>query len=83
MCFSLKQLRCRDPALPLLNGTGFLRAGEFTVPSADAYDPASHLSLSDVALDSHTNPSMDRLVLQQRGFQITLPEVFKSLCQHF
>ena len=44
---------------------GFLRAGEFTVPSAEAYDPASHLSLSDVALDNHTNPSMIRLVLKQ------------------
>lgn len=31
---------------------GFLRAGELTVPSREAYVEASHLSLADVALDS-------------------------------
>ena len=44
---------------------GFLRAGEFTVPSSTAYDPETHLNLSDVALDSHTNPSMARLLIKQ------------------
>lgn len=43
----------------------FLRAGEFTVLSAESYDLNTHLSLSDVALDSHTEPSMVRLVLMQ------------------
>ena len=37
---------------------GFLRAGESTVPSLEAYDPTSHLSLADIALDSHTAPSI-------------------------
>ena len=36
---------------------GILRAGEFTVPTSDAYDPDVHLNLSDLALDSHTNHS--------------------------
>ena len=35
------------------------------MPSADAYDPSSHLSLSDIAVDSHTNPSAVRLVLKR------------------
>ena len=44
---------------------GFLRAGEFTIPSSNAYDPEVHLSLADVALDSHTAPSMVRLRIKQ------------------
>ena len=36
---------------------GFLRCGEFTVPSANAYNKERHLSITDVAVDSHTNPS--------------------------
>ena len=44
---------------------GFLRAGEFTVPTAEAYDPETHLNLSDVALDSHSNPSMAQLFIKQ------------------
>lgn len=44
---------------------GFLRAGEFTVPSAEAYDPAVHLNLGDIALDSHTAPSVVRLSIKQ------------------
>ena len=37
---------------------GFLRVGEMTVPSLDAYDPSVHLSLGDVALDSRTAPTI-------------------------
>lgn len=37
---------------------GFLRAGEFIVPSPGAYDPDVHLNLSDIAIDSHSDPSM-------------------------
>ena len=44
---------------------GFLRAGEFTVPSAEAYDPDTHLNLSDIALDSHTSPSVVRVSIKQ------------------
>lgn len=44
---------------------GFLRAGEFTVPSPRSYDASVHLSLSDLAVDSHTTPSMIRLRIKQ------------------
>ena len=44
---------------------GFLRSGEFTVPSLEEYDPSVHLSLSDIALDSHTHPSILRIRLKQ------------------
>ena len=42
--------------------TGFFRAGEFTVPTANAYDAEVHLNLADVAVDSH---SMVRVKVKQ------------------
>ena len=44
---------------------GFLRAGELTVPSSQAYDPDVHLSLGDLAIDSHDTPSLIRLAIKQ------------------
>lgn len=44
---------------------GFLRAGEFTVPSKQAYDPEVHLNLADMAIDSHEHPSLIRLLIKQ------------------
>ena len=41
---------------------GFMRAGEFTTSSSN--DPPAILA-SDVAVDSHTNPSMLRILLQR------------------
>ena len=43
---------------------GFLRAGEFTSPTS-SYDPAVHLSLSDIAVDSHSHPTLVRLRIKQ------------------
>ena len=37
---------------------GFQWAGEFTVPSAEAYDPEVYLNLGDHALDSHTHTQL-------------------------
>jgi len=44
---------------------GFLRTGEMTVPSDEAYDPACHLSWSDVAVDNPDNPEVIRLHIKQ------------------
>ena len=44
---------------------GFLRVGEFTVPSATEFNPEVHLSLADVALDSHSSPSLMRVRIKQ------------------
>jgi len=44
---------------------GFLRVGEFTIPSAQNYDPAVHLSLADLAIDSHSAPSVIKLTIKQ------------------
>lgn len=40
---------------------GFLRASEFTTPSLAAFNPKLHLSISDIAVDSHTNPTILRV----------------------
>ena len=37
---------------------GFLRSGEVCVPSAKEYDPSAHLSMNDIAVDSHEKPSV-------------------------
>ena len=37
---------------------GFLRSGEFTVPSAKEYDPGGHLSEGDVTLDNVSAPTL-------------------------
>lgn len=43
---------------------GFMRAGEFTCPSLEAYDSLK-LSVADVAVDSHTSPSKLTVFLKQ------------------
>ena len=36
---------------------GFFRCREFTVPSEDDFDSEAHLTLQDIAVDDHINPS--------------------------
>lgn len=43
---------------------GFMRSGEITIPSAQAYDVGAHLAFSDVAVDSTSNPSILRIHLK-------------------
>ena len=43
----------------------FLRAGEMTVPSDNAYDPAVHLSVHDLAVDNPSSPSALRITIKQ------------------
>ena len=45
---------------------GFLWAAEFTTLSWQEYDKGSQLSLGDVAVDSHSNPSLLRVHIKQR-----------------
>ena len=44
---------------------GFLRVSEFTIPGDSTYDPACHLSLNDIAVDSRANPRLLQLLLKQ------------------
>ena len=44
---------------------GFLRSGEFVLKSAASFDPTFHLTPLDVAVDSHSNPSVVRLHIKR------------------
>lgn len=66
---------------------GFLRAGEFTVPSPSSYDHQVHLNLDDVAFDSHSRPSMVRLRIKQsktdpfrQGVDVYLGTTNSAIC---
>ena len=66
---------------------GFLRAGEFTVPSAEGYDPEVHLNLADLAVDSHSDPSMIQLRIKQsktdpfrQGVEVFLGRTGTAIC---
>ena len=92
----LKPVWCSTPANPDLimlwaaactGFFGFLRAGEFTTPSLQAYNPDVHLSLGDLVLDSHTNPTLVRVRIKQsktdpfrHGVNIYLGTTVKDLC---
>ena len=66
---------------------GFLRVGEFTIPAQDAYDKASHLSLSDISVDKRDNPRLLRVIIKQsktdpfcRGVNIYLGATDGPIC---
>ena len=66
---------------------GFLRCVEFTVPSQAGYNPAIHLSFSDIAVDDYNNPSTVVLSIKQsktdplgKGTTITLGATQNTLC---
>ena len=43
----------------------FLRVSEFTISGPDDYDKSSHLSLTDISVDSQTNPSLLKVTIKQ------------------
>ena len=66
---------------------GFLRCGEFTVPSQSEYDPSTHLSLDDIAIDSADSPSVIQVSIKQsktdpfrKGVQLFLAKTGKNIC---
>lgn len=66
---------------------GLLRSGKICVPSASQYDPTGHLSISDVAVDSHVNPSIVALKIKasktdpfRQGVTIFLGATGSSIC---
>ena len=66
---------------------GFLRAGEFTIPSDSAFDPSQHLCPEDISVDSHVQPSLLRVHLKQsktdpfrQGINIFLGRSNSDLC---
>ena len=66
---------------------GFLRAGEFTVPDDASYDPSSHLSVPDVAIDSPGKPGVIRIRVKQsktdpfrKGMDLYIGRTENDLC---
>lgn len=66
---------------------GFLRAGEFTVPSESQYDPEVHLNLADISVDSHSAPFMFSVLVKQSktgpfwlGVQVYLGAIHSDIC---
>ncbi len=75
------------PAACSLGVFGFLKAAEFTTPSSAEYDPGCHLSLADIALDSHSAPTTIRVAIKQsktdpyrRGVHIFIGQSFTDIC---
>ena len=52
---------CAFWAACMLGYFGFLRAAEFTVPNLAGFSPAIHLSVADIAVDSHQSPTCLRV----------------------
>ena len=44
---------------------GFPRCGKFALPSQSEFDPSTHLSLNDIAIDSADSPSLIQLSIKQ------------------
>ena len=66
---------------------GFLRAGEFTARTQEDFDPSTSITLQDVAVDQHDNPSMIRIRLKQsktdpfrHGVDVFLGRTQADLC---
>ena len=65
----------------------FLRCGEFTVPSQEAYNSDMHLSLVDIALDDKSNPTVIQVTIKQsktdpfrQGVDLYLGKTWKDIC---
>ena len=57
------------------------------MPSTNDYDPTVHLSLQDIAIDSHTVPTVIRLNIKQskmdpfrKGIQLFLGKTDRNVC---
>ena len=66
---------------------GFLRSGEATVPTRGSCDPSLHLSMSDLSVDSSTNPQMVILWVKaskidpfRRGVNVCLGRSDNDMC---
>lgn len=66
---------------------GFLRSGEFTVPSPATYDPEVHLNLADLAIDNPDTPTVVCISIKQsktdpfrQGARIYLGRTEKIVC---
>lgn len=66
---------------------GFLRCGEFTVPSQSEFDPSTHLSLADIAVDCREAPTVIQVHIKQsktdpfrQGVHLYLGKTGNNIC---
>ena len=66
---------------------GFMRSGEFTVPTVREFNPDIHVTVDDVAIDSHSNPQLISIRLKKsktdqfgKGSFIFLARTDSDLC---
>lgn len=66
---------------------GFLRSGEITIPSQNAFDASAHLSWGDVAIDDPYNPKAVKIRLRRsktdqfgNGAEVIVGKTGDSLC---
>ena len=66
---------------------GFLRSGEFVVKSQSTFNPKQHITPQDIAVDSHSNPTLIRVFIKQskadqfgNGAHIFLSRTDTDLC---
>ena len=49
----------------LLGFFGFLRSGEFTVPTESGFDPTCHLGVADITVDDYHHPFLVQVTIKQ------------------
>ena len=66
---------------------GFMRAGELSIPSAEAFDPTTHLCFGDLSIDDIYNLTVMKLRLKasktdpfRQGVEIIVGRTYNSLC---
>ena len=66
---------------------GFMRVGEFTIQNQDSYDKFSHLSFSDISVNSCKQPHILKVTIKQlktdpfcKGVDIYLGATQKPIC---
>lgn len=66
---------------------GFFRMGELTVPSASAFNPDTHLTPADIAIDNRENPSLIQVHLKvsktdqlRKGVTIFIGKTGDDIC---
>ena len=66
---------------------GFLRCGEFTIPSISDFDPQAHLTIDDIAIDNHITSSTIHVRIKQsktdpfhKGVYLFLEKTDEVIC---
>ena len=66
---------------------GFFRMGELTVPSPAAFDPSTHITIRDIAIDKRDNPSLIQIHLkvsktdqERKGVSIFIGKTGDDIC---